>query len=69
MLPMLKRWLAHAFESQRESAHMRDFARHQELKRVFGAGVAAEIDQPLVDDLGAGLGSDIAAQGQRQVRR
>ena len=41
---------------------MRDFARHQELQRVLGAGVVAEIDQPLVDDLRAGFGGDVAAQ-------
>ena len=28
---------------------MRDFPRHEELKRVFGARIAAEIDQPFVD--------------------
>ena len=41
---------------------MRDFARHQELQRIFGAGIVAEIDQPLIDDLRAGFGCDIAAQ-------
>ena len=41
---------------------MGDFARHQELQRVLGAGIVAEIDQPLVDDLGARLGGDVAAQ-------
>ena len=41
---------------------MRDFPRHQELQGVFGAGVVAEIDQPLIDDLGTRFGCDIAAQ-------
>ena len=41
---------------------MSDLARHQELKGILGAGVIAEVDQPLVDDLGAGLGRDVAAQ-------
>ena len=41
---------------------MRDFACHQELQRVFGAGIVTEVDQPLIDDLGAGLGRDVAAQ-------
>ena len=31
-------------------------------KRVLGAGVPAEVDQTLVDDLCAGLGGDIAAK-------
>jgi hypothetical protein len=38
---------------------VRDFPRHEELKRVLRAGVAAEIDQPFVDDLGAGFGCDV----------
>jgi hypothetical protein len=42
--------------------HVRDLARHQELQRVLGAGVIGEVDQPLVDDLGAGFGGDVAAQ-------
>ena len=41
---------------------MGDFARHQELQGVLGAGIVAEIDQPLVDDLGARLGCDVAAK-------
>ena len=41
---------------------MRDFPRHEELKRVFGARIAAEIDQPFVDDLSAGFGRNIAAK-------
>ena len=41
---------------------MSDFARHQELQRVLGAGVIAEIDQPLVDDLRPRFGGDIAPQ-------
>ena len=41
---------------------MGDFARHQELQGVLGAGIVAEIDQPLIDDLGARLGGDVAAQ-------
>ena len=57
-----ERRLAHAFERQRERLHVGDFAGHQELQRVLGAGVVAEIDQPLVDDLGARFGRDVAAQ-------
>ena len=41
---------------------MRDLARHEELERVLRARVVGEVDQPLVDDLGAGLGRDVAAQ-------
>ena len=36
--------------------------RHQELQGVLGAGVVAEIDQPLIDDFRAGFGRDVAAQ-------
>jgi hypothetical protein len=57
-----ERGLAHAFQRKRESPHVRDFPRHEELKRVFGARVAAEIDQPFVDDLRAGFGRNIAAK-------
>ena len=41
---------------------MGDFARHEELERVLGAGVAAEIDQPLIDDFRPRLRGDVAAQ-------
>ena len=41
---------------------MGDFPRHQELQRVLGSGIAAEVDQPLVDDLCARFGGDIAAK-------
>ena len=41
---------------------MRNLARHQELQRVFGACIVAEIDQPLIDDLRTGFGGDVAAQ-------
>ena len=41
---------------------MGDLARHQELERILGAGIAAEIDEALVDDLGPRLGGDVAAQ-------
>jgi hypothetical protein len=41
---------------------MRDFAGHQELQGVLAAGVIAEIDESLVDDLGARFRRDIAAQ-------
>ena len=57
-----ERRLAHAFQRACERPHMGDFARHQELQRVLGAGVVAEIDQALIDDLGARFGGDIAAQ-------
>ena len=41
---------------------MRDFARHQELQRILRAGVVGEVDQPLIDDLRARFGGDVAAQ-------
>ena len=46
---------------------MRDLARHQELQRFFAAGIVSEVDQPLIDDLGAGFGSDVAMQIDGQV--
>ena len=54
--------LAHGFEGDRERAHVRDFARHEELQGVLGSAVVGKIDQPLVDDLGPRLGGDVAAQ-------
>ena len=57
-----ERGLLHAFQRGGKRLHVRDLARHQELKRVLGARIIAEIDQPLIDDLGAGFGGDIAAQ-------
>ena len=54
--------LAHAFESRSERLHVGDFARHQELQCVAGADILAEIDQPLVHNLRAGFGRDIAAK-------
>ena len=61
-LPDREAWLAHAFERRGERLHVGDLTRHQELQRVLGAGVGGEVDQALVDDLGARLGGDVAAQ-------
>jgi hypothetical protein len=41
---------------------MRDFTRHQKLQGVFGPRVIAEIDEPLIDDLGTRFRGDIAAK-------
>jgi len=41
---------------------MRDLAGHQELQRVLRSGIGGEVDQALVDDLGACLCRDVAAQ-------
>ncbi|MGX1213608.1 hypothetical protein AB7M42_003873 [Bradyrhizobium diazoefficiens] len=57
-----ERGLVHAFQRARERLHVGDLPRHQELQGVLGARVVAEIDQPFVDYLGAGLRSDVAAQ-------
>ena len=54
--------LSQAFQRGRERLHVGDLAGHQELQRILCAGIIAEIDQPLVDDLGAGLGGDVAAE-------
>jgi hypothetical protein len=40
---------------------MSDFAGHQELQGILCACVVAEIDQPLIDDLGARFRGDIVA--------
>jgi hypothetical protein len=57
-----ERGLAHAFERKQECLHMGDFPCHQELQGVLGASIVAEIDEPLIDDFGAGFGRDIAPQ-------
>ncbi len=67
ILPIGERVFAQAFQRQHERLHVRDLARHQELQRVLAAGVVAEVDQPLVDDLGPGLGGDVAAQVHVQL--
>jgi hypothetical protein len=41
---------------------VRNFSGHQELPGVFASGVATEIDQSLIDDLGPSFGCDVAAQ-------
>jgi hypothetical protein len=46
-----------------------DFARHEKLERVFSARIVAEINQPLVDDLGAGFGCYVAAQVDVELAR
>jgi hypothetical protein len=46
---------------------MGNLARHQELKRVFGARVLTEIDQSLVNNLCSRLGGNIAAQVNIQL--
>ena len=48
---------------------MRDLARHQELQRVLRAGVRGEVDQTFVDDLGACLCRDVAAEIDVQLAR
>src|ERR1700682_1257523 len=41
---------------------MRYFPRHQELQGILSARVIAEIDEPLIDDLGTRFRRDIAAK-------
>jgi hypothetical protein len=53
--------LSHTLQSRGESSHVRDLAGHQELEGVLGAGVATEVDEALVDDLGAGFGSNVTS--------
>ena len=52
----------HAVERRSECLHVRDLARHQELQGVLRTDIVAEIDEAFVDDLGAGLSGDVAAQ-------
>jgi hypothetical protein len=46
-----------------------DFARHQELQRVLGAGVIAKVDQPLIDDFGTGFRPRCCYGGRRPARQ
>ena len=57
-----ERRFAHALERESKCAHVGDFASHEELQGILGAGVAAEIDQSFVDNLGARFRGDIAAK-------
>ncbi len=57
-----ERRLAHALQGLSERAHVGDLARHQKLKGILRAGILAEIDQALVDDLRARFGGDVAAK-------
>jgi hypothetical protein len=61
-IPNAERWLAHGFKRDREGSHMGDLARHQELQGIFGAGMAAKIDQSFIDDLGACFRRDVATK-------
>ena len=54
--------LAHAFQSGCKCLHMRDFAAHQKLKSIDGAGIIREADKAFINDFGACFGGDIAAQ-------
>ena len=58
----LQRIFSHAFKGGHESFHVGDFARHQELQSVLGAGVVAEVDEAFIDNFGAGFGGDVAAE-------
>ena len=62
MRPMREGGLVHAFQCGRKRLHVGDFAGHQELQRVLGSGIVAEIDEALVDDFGPRFGGDVAAQ-------
>jgi hypothetical protein len=48
---------------------VRDLTRHEELQRVFGAGIIAEIDQPFIDNLRTCFGGDVAAQVDVELAR
>ena len=54
--------LPQAFERGGEGLHVRDLTGHQELQRVLGPGIVAEVDEALVDDLGARFGGDVASK-------
>ena len=54
--------LLHAFQRCGEGLHVGDLARHQELQRILAARIVTEIDQALIDDLGARFGRDVAAE-------
>ena len=61
--------LLHALERCREGLHVGDLARHEELQRILGARIVAEIDEPLIDDLGARLRRDVAAEIDVELAR
>ena len=54
--------LFHALEGGGEGLEVGDFAGHEELEGVDGAGIVGVIDEALVDDLGAGFGGNVAAE-------
>jgi hypothetical protein len=41
---------------------VRDLAGHQEAERILDAGIVSDVNEPLVDDLGAALGRNVGAQ-------
>ena len=49
--------------------HVGDFAGHKKLQRIFGTSIVAEIDQPLINDFGAGFSGDIAAKVNVELTR
>src|SRR5258706_4296182 len=57
-----KRFFAKAVQRERERFHVRNLARHQELKSVLRSRIVAKIDEPLVDYFRARFRRDIAAQ-------
>jgi len=48
---------------------VRDLARHQKLQRVLASRIGREVDEPLVDDLGARLCRDVAPKVDVQFTR
>jgi hypothetical protein len=61
--------LLHALERCREGLHVGDLARHEELQRILGARIVAEIDEALINDLGACLRRDVAAEIDVELTR
>jgi hypothetical protein len=47
--------------------HVGDLPYHQELQRIFSAGIAAEINEPPIDNLRPSLGGDVAAKVHLEI--
>jgi hypothetical protein len=59
----------HAVEGGSECLHVGDFTAHEKLQRVLGPDIIAEVDQALIDDLGARLGRDVTPQIDVELAR
>src|SRR4051812_3240159 len=59
--------LSQALECEGESLHVGDLTGHEELQSIDRTGIIAKVDEPLINNLGPGFGSDIAAEVDIQL--